>query len=65
MPAIHLNHQEAELVSHLFQVALDELRVEVRHTDRLEYKEALKERERLLQGLIIKLHTEKTKEPAA
>jgi hypothetical protein len=55
MTTLSLSHQEAQLVSQLFQQALEELRVEVRHTDRLDYKEELKEQERMLQGLIIKV----------
>ena len=55
MLSINLNRQEAQLITQLFRDELEDLRVEVRHTDRLEYKEELKEKERLLQGLIIKL----------
>lgn len=62
MATIHLNRQEIHLASQIFQEELEELRTEVRHTDRLEYKEELKQREHLLQGLIIKVEKSRYEE---
>jgi hypothetical protein len=61
MLTIRITRPEALLLTQMLQDAWNDLRVEVRHTDRLDFKEELKERERMVQGLIIKLQSDKVK----
>lgn len=55
MLTINLDRQEVQLISQLLTSSLEDLRQEIRHTDRLQYKEGLRENERILNGLILKL----------
>jgi len=65
MLTISVTPSEARLLAQMLEEAWEELRVEVRHTDRLEYKHELQETERLIQGLIIKLESKRIKEAVA
>jgi|WetSurMetagenome_2_1015567.scaffolds.fasta_scaffold1231129_1 hypothetical protein len=53
--AINLDRGEIALLAKILEEALDQTRSEVRHTQDLDYKESLKERETLIRGLLIKL----------
>ena len=55
MLSIDLPEEEQEVLSQLLQKALVNLEIEIRHTDRLEFKEMLKERRALLQRLAAKV----------
>jgi hypothetical protein len=55
MLTINLDRQEVQLISQLLTSSLEDLRQEIRHTDRQQYKEGLRENERILNGLILKL----------
>lgn len=61
MLTISITPAEARLLAQLLEESWEELRVEVRHTDRLEYKHELQETEWLIQGMIIKLEGQATK----
>ena len=65
MLTIRVTPSEVRLLAQMLEEAWEELRVEVRHTDRLEYKHELQETERLIQGLIIKLESKRVKEAVA
>ncbi len=53
--AIELSPQDKELLTGLLEKELDETRSELHHTQRHEYKESLKERERLVRDLLARL----------
>ena len=55
MSTIELDPKEQQLLQELLESALSELRVEIVSTDRLDYKEALKERKSLMTDLLEKL----------
>ncbi len=55
MSTIELALNEHQLLQELLESALSELRVEIVSTDRLDYKEALKERKSLMMDLLEKL----------
>jgi hypothetical protein len=65
MLTISVTPSEARLLAQILEEAWEELRVEVRHTDRLEYRAELQENERLIQDLIIKLESKRVKEAVA
>jgi hypothetical protein len=65
MLTISVTPSEARLLAQLLEETWEELRVEVRHTDRLEYRAELQENERLIQSLIIKLESKRVKETVA
>jgi hypothetical protein len=64
MLTISVTQPKVQLLAQLLEEAWEELRVEVRHTDRLEYKQDLQENERLIQAMLIKLESKRVKEPA-
>jgi hypothetical protein len=53
---LELNTAETELVTLLLVKELEETRVEVHHAKRIEYKEELQTREKLVQRIIERLH---------
>lgn len=53
--AIDLSKSEEELLVDLLQTELEDVRSELHHTQALEFKESLKEREALVRGLLAKL----------
>jgi len=57
MSTIELNPKEQQLLQELLESALSELRVEIVSTDRLDYKEALKERKSLMTDILEKLQS--------
>lgn len=56
MTTMILNQEEVKLIQQVLDTTLEDLRSEIHHTDRLEYKEDLKIKEDRLQPLIDKLH---------
>ena len=54
---LELTADEHALLVTILDQALRDLKEEVYHTETMEYKEALKQREQLLQGLLSKLGT--------
>ncbi len=64
MCQLELNREEAELIRELFSNSLSDLRLEIMHTDRREYRAALKTREALLTGLLQRLEAEVLQAPA-
>ena len=55
MTSLNLNREEIELISRILNITLEDLRSEIHHTDRFEYKDILREKERIIQGLLIRL----------
>jgi hypothetical protein len=52
-----LSIAEQELLAEVLENSLLKLEVEIEHTDRHEYREALKERRRVMKTLLEKLNT--------
>lgn len=55
MSALELTPNENQLLQELLESALSDLRVENVSTDRIDYKDALKERKRLMMDMLEKL----------
>lgn len=55
--AIDLSQPENELLTAMLEKELDDIRTELHHTQAHDYKEALKEREILVRGLLGRLRT--------
>lgn len=55
MSTIGLTPKEQQLLQELLESALSDLRVEIVSTDRIDYKEALKERKHLMADILEKL----------
>ncbi|MEN6560480.1 MAG: hypothetical protein ABFD52_06885 [Acidobacteriota bacterium] len=53
--AIDLSKSEQEFLVDLLQTELDDVRSELHHTQALDFKESLKEREALVRGLLARL----------
>jgi hypothetical protein len=56
MTTVILNQEEVKLIQQILDMTLEDLRTEIYHTDRLEYKDDLKANETKLHTLIDKLH---------
>ena len=52
-----MNDEEAKMVQGVIERYLYHLQTEIIHTDRREFREALKEREKFLKGIIDRLQT--------
>jgi hypothetical protein len=52
---IELTDQEAELLRSVLEEYVSDLRMEVSNTDNMDFREALKEKERILRGLVERL----------
>jgi hypothetical protein len=52
---IELTDQEAELLRNVLEEYVSDLRMEVSNTDNMDFREALKEKERILRGLVERL----------
>jgi len=52
---IELSQPEKELLAGLLEKELDEIRSELHHTQGHAYKESLKEREKLIRGLLARV----------
>ncbi len=50
--SLTLNPGELEILQEMLQNQLSELRMEISHTDRMEYRDMLKERKRVLNKLL-------------
>ncbi|HWP29938.1 MAG TPA: hypothetical protein VNM50_10430 [Chloroflexota bacterium] len=61
---LELTTDERALLANILDQALRDLKEEVYHTETMEYKEALKQREQLLQGLLRKLGAEANSGPS-
>ncbi len=61
---LELTTDERALLANILDQALRDLKEEVYHTETMEYKEALKKREQLLQGLLRKLGAEANSGPS-
>lgn len=48
---IELSNDEMELIQTMLEKEIEEVRVEIHHTDKFEFKAELKQRERLIQSL--------------
>ena len=55
MSTLKLSPNEHQLLQDIIESAISDLRVEIVSTDRIDYKEALKERKRLMMNLLEKL----------
>lgn len=55
MSTIVLNQNEVRLIVQVLNNTLEDLRSEIHHTDKLDYKEELKVQERIIHELIFKL----------
>ena len=55
MSTLELAPNEHQLLQDILESALSDLRVEIVSTDRIDYKEALKERKRLMMDLLEKI----------
>jgi hypothetical protein len=53
--AIELSQHEKDLLSAILRKELEDIRSELHHTQALDYKESLKERETAVRGLLDKL----------
>jgi hypothetical protein len=52
---IELTDQEAELLRDVLEEYVSDLRMEVANTESMDFREALKEKERILKGLVERL----------
>lgn len=52
---IELTQVEREVLAGLLEEELEEVRSELHHTQGHEYKDGLREREKILRGLLVKL----------
>ncbi len=57
MPKLELTQAEAELLREIAEEWLSDLRVEIGHTDKLEYREGLKAKEALVKHVLETLST--------
>lgn len=55
MLQLELNDQEQEVLADVLRSFLSELRTEVVHTDRLAYRERLKDQEQLIKKILSRL----------
>jgi len=55
MSTLNLTPNEHQLLQELLESALSELRVEIVSTDRIDFKQALKERKQLMTDILEKL----------
>lgn len=55
MPALELTWPEADLLHEIVEEWLSDLRVEIGHTDNLDYRERLKRQEALLRDILGRL----------
>ena len=55
MIRIELSGEEQEVLAQMLQSALATLEVEIRHTDRLEFRDQLKHRREILRNLLAKV----------
>ncbi len=55
MPTLNLIPEELQLLQDVLESALSELRMEIVDTDRLEFKDSLKQRKRLIMDILKKL----------
>jgi hypothetical protein len=55
MPRFELTESEADLLREIVEEWLSELRLEIGHTDNLDYREGLKRQEAVLHGLLDRL----------
>ena len=58
MISFQMTAEEAKMVQGVIERYLYHLQTEIIHTDRREFREALKEREKFLKGIIDRLQTE-------
>lgn len=54
---VELSRDEKDLLVGLLEREFEEIRSEIHHTQNLEYKDGLKQREKLVQGLLTRLKT--------
>lgn len=64
MCQLELSREEAEWIRELFADSLSDLRLEIMHTDRRDYRATLKTREALLTRLLQRLDEEILRAPA-
>lgn len=64
MITITLNHQAAQILTDVIECYLEDLRMEIRHTDDHSFKAMLKQRRELLEAVQINLKAN-TPQPAA
>ena len=55
MPKLELTAPEADLLREIAEEWLSDLRVEIGHTDNLDYREGLKRKEALLRDVLVRL----------
>jgi hypothetical protein len=55
MPTLELTRSEADLLHEIAEEWLSDLRVEIGHTDNLDYREGLKRKEALLRDILERL----------
>jgi len=63
MISFEMTEDEAKMVQGVIERYLSHLQTEIIHTDRREFREALKEREKFLKGIIDRLQTTITAGP--
>jgi len=63
MISFEMTKDEANIVQNVIERYLYHLQVEIMHTDKREFREALKQREQFLKGIIERLKTDILKEP--
>jgi hypothetical protein len=63
MISFEMTEEEAKMVQGVIERYLSHLQTEIIHTDRREFREALKEREKFLKGIIDRLQTTITAGP--
>jgi galactokinase len=60
MLTLHLDEQEQQALSELLEREVPNLRHEIHHTDDRDYREFLKERERVVEKLLAMVRTDTT-----
>jgi hypothetical protein len=56
---VELSPEEKDLLVGLLEREIEEIRTEIHHTRSYDYKDSLKEREKLLNGLLVRLKAQR------
>lgn len=56
MPTLQLTPDELQLLKDMLENDLSDLRMEITHTDRSDFKDSLKQRKQLMADILEKLH---------
>ena len=61
MIAVKLNDEEAVILQDILETFIEGIRVEIMHTDKREYRELLKQQEKVVKKILDELQTKELK----